>query len=52
MLGTAVHLVTHHCGLAQAVVAELFSSVEKMQWMLSQDTDVLTPLIMEKLKSI
>lgn len=47
----AVHLITHNCGLAQVIVAELFSSYEKMLWMLDQDTDVLTPLFMEKLKS-
>ena len=35
----AVHLVTHNCGLAQGIVAELFSSYEKMRWMLEQDTD-------------
>ena len=48
----AVHLVTHNCGLAQVIVAELFSSYEKMLWMLDQDTDVLTPLLAEKLKSV
>jgi hypothetical protein len=48
----AVHLITHNCGLAQVIVAELFSSYEKMLWMLDQDTDVLTPLFMEKLKSV
>lgn len=48
----AVHLVTHNCGLAQAMVAELFSSYEKMLWMLDQDTEVLTPLLAEKLKSV
>jgi hypothetical protein len=47
----AVHLITHNCGLAQMIVTQLFSSYEKMLWMLDQDTDVLTPLIMEKLKS-
>jgi len=48
----AVHLVTHNCGLAQAIVAELFSSYEKMLWMLDQDTSTLTPLLAEKLKSV
>ena len=48
----AVHLVTHNCALAQAIVALLFSSYEKMLWMLDQDTDVLTPLLAEKLKSV
>jgi hypothetical protein len=48
----AVHLVTHNCALAQAMVAELFSSYEKMLWMLDQDTDTVTPLIAEKLKSV
>jgi hypothetical protein len=47
----AVHLVTHNCGLAQGIVAELFSSYEKMRWMLEQDTDTVTPLLKEKLKS-
>lgn len=48
----AVHLVTHNCALAQAIVAELFSSYEKMLWMLDQDTNTLTPLLAEKLKSV
>ena len=48
----AVHLVTHNCGLAQGIVAELFSSYEKMRWMLEQDTGTLTPLLAEKLKSV
>jgi hypothetical protein len=48
----AVHLITHNCGLAQLIVAELFSSYEKMLWTLDQDTDVLTPLLAEKLKSV
>ncbi len=48
----AVHLVTHNCALAQAIVSELFSSYEKMLWMLDQDTDTIAPLIAEKLKSV
>lgn len=48
----AVHLITHNCGLAQGVVAELFGSYEKMRWMLEQDTNTLTPLLAEKLKSV
>ena len=48
----AVHLVTHNCGLTQGIVTELFSSYEKMRWMLEQDTDTLTPLLAEKLKSV
>ena len=48
----AVHLVTHNCALAQTMVAELFSSYEKMLWMLDQDTNTITPLIAEKLKSV
>lgn len=48
----AVHLVTHNCPLAQTIVAELFSSYDKMLWMLDQDTDTITPLIAEKLKSV
>jgi hypothetical protein len=47
----AVHLITHNCALAQAIVSELYS-YEKMLWMLDQDTDMLTPLLMEKLKSV
>jgi len=48
----AVHLVTHDCALAQGMVAELFSSYDKMLWMLFQDTNTLTPLLAEKLKSV
>ena len=48
----AVHLVTHDCALAQGIVAELFSSYEKMLWMLFQDTNTITPLLAEKLKSV
>jgi hypothetical protein len=48
----ATHLVTHNCALAQAIVADLFSSYEKMLWMLDQDTNTVTPLIAEKLKSV
>jgi hypothetical protein len=47
----AVHLVTRNCALAQGIVSELYT-YEKMLWMLDQDTDVLTPLLMEKLKSV
>jgi hypothetical protein len=46
-----VHLITHNCALAQAVVSELYS-YEKMLWMLDQDSDALTPLLMGKLKSV
>jgi hypothetical protein len=46
----AVHLVTHNCALAQGIVSELYS-YEKMLWMLDQDSDVLTPLLMTKLAS-
>ena len=48
----AVHLLTHNCALAQAIVSELFSSYEKMLWMLDQDSDTIEPLIAEKLKSV
>ncbi len=48
----ALHLVTHNCSLAQGIVSELFSSYEKMLWMLDQDTDTISPLIAEKLKSV
>jgi hypothetical protein len=48
----AVHLITHNCGLAQIIVAELVGGVEKMMWMMTQDSDVVTALIAEKLKSI
>jgi len=47
----AVHLVTHNCALAQAIVADLYN-YEKMLWMLDQDTDTITPLLAEKLKSV
>ena len=33
-------------------MSELFSSYEKMLWMLDQDTNTITPLIAEKLKSV
>jgi hypothetical protein len=46
----AVHLITHNCALAQGIVSELYS-YEKMLWMLDQDTDMLTPLLMTKLAS-
>ena len=47
----AVHLITHNCALAQGIVSELYS-YEKMLWVLDQDTDMLRPLLMEKLKSV
>jgi hypothetical protein len=46
----AVHLITHNCALAQGIVSELYS-YEKMLWMLDQDSDTLTPLLMNKLAS-
>jgi hypothetical protein len=46
----AVHLITHNCALAQGIVSELYS-YEKMLWMLDQDTEMLTPLLMNKLAS-
>lgn len=44
------HFMTHNCGLAQAIVAELYS-FEEMLWLLEKDTDTATPLFMRKMTS-
>jgi hypothetical protein len=46
----AVHLVTHNCGLAQAIVAALYS-VEELHILETFDSDKLVPLLMDKMKS-
>jgi hypothetical protein len=42
--------MTHNCGLAQSIVAELYS-FEEMLWLLEKDTDTATPLLMKKMAS-
>lgn len=44
------HFVTHNCGLAQAIIAELYS-FEEMLWLLTQDDDTITPFVMKKMAS-
>lgn len=44
------HFMTHNCGLAQSIVAELYS-FEEMLWLLEKDTDTATPLLMKKMTS-
>lgn len=46
----AEHLLTHNCGLAQAIVAELYN-YEQMRWMLFQDYAVVKHCLAEKMKS-
>jgi hypothetical protein len=46
----ARHLITHNCGLTQAIVAELYS-FEEMLWMLDQEFDAVVKLLEDKLKS-
>lgn len=46
----SLHFMTHNCGLAQAIVAELYS-FEEMLWLLEKDTDTATPLLMAKMTS-
>lgn len=46
----AKHLITHNCGLAQAIVAELFS-FEEMVWIKDQEFDDVVKLIEGKMKS-
>jgi hypothetical protein len=46
----AEHLITHDCGLAQAIVADLYS-FEKMQWLLMQDHDEVARLLAQKMAS-
>jgi hypothetical protein len=47
----ARHLITHDCGLAEAIVSELYSP-EEMEWLKTQDNDVVAPLLAEKMKSV
>jgi hypothetical protein len=46
----SLHFMTHNCGLAQSIVAELYS-FEEMLWLLEKDTDTATPLFMKKMAS-
>lgn len=46
----AQHLITHNCGLVQAIVAELYS-FEEMLWIKDQDSDEVITLLMPKIKS-
>lgn len=46
----AEHLITHNCGLAQAIVAELYN-YDQMRWLLFQDYAVVTHCLAEKMKS-
>ena len=46
----AKHLITHNCGLAQAIIAELFS-FEEMVWIKDQEFDDVVKLIEGKMKS-
>ncbi len=46
----AKHLITHNCGIAQAIVAELFS-FEEMLWIKDQEFDDIVKLVEGKLKS-
>lgn len=46
----AWHLITHNCGLAQAIVAELYS-FEEMLWIKDQDFKEVKNLIADKMKS-
>jgi hypothetical protein len=47
----ARHLITHDCGLAEAIVSELFSR-EEMEWLKTEDNNVVAPLLAEKMKSV
>jgi hypothetical protein len=44
------HLITHNCGLSQAIVADLYS-FEEMLWLQSLKLSELIPLLMDKMKS-
>jgi hypothetical protein len=46
----ARHLITHNCGLAQAIVAELYS-FEEMLWIKDQEMDEVVQLLEKKLAS-
>ncbi|HEY2355901.1 MAG TPA: hypothetical protein VGH86_00515, partial [Phenylobacterium sp.] len=44
------HLLTHNCGLAQAIVSELYS-FEEMTWLCEQDPPDVVKLIARKMMS-
>jgi hypothetical protein len=46
----AKHLITHNCGLTQAIVAELYS-FDEMLWLLEQDFPTVVRFLEDKLKS-
>lgn len=46
----ALHLITHNCGLAQAIVAELYS-FEEMLWIKDQEFTEVIKLLEDKMKS-
>jgi hypothetical protein len=46
----AVHLITHRCELAEAIVAELYS-LEECEVLKTYDSDKLIPYLMDKMKS-
>jgi hypothetical protein len=46
----ALHLITHNCGLAQAIVAELYS-FEEMLWIKDQEFKEVVKLLEDKMKS-
>ena len=48
-LGT--HLISCNCGMAQAIVADLYS-FEEMLWLQTLDLNELVPLLMEKMRSV
>lgn len=46
----AMHLLTHNCGLAQAIVAQLYS-FETMCWLLTQEHETVTKALAKKMAS-
>jgi hypothetical protein len=46
----ALHLISHNCGLSQAIVAELYS-FEEMLWIKDQDFKEVVKLLEDKMKS-
>ncbi len=46
----ARHFIQHNCGLAQAIVANLYS-YEQMRWLILQDYDVVVECLANKMKS-
>lgn len=47
----AVHLLSHHCDLTEAIVAELYSD-EEMEMMKLSGSDIVASMIEDKLKTI